>query len=120
MASGLHRLCGIIQESKFIGTEWRATAFDVPDRATARRLRDTEVKKPGMADILVNTAGITSKGSPPGVYKADWAQVTETGLAGTLRAGRSLAAHIRGVSGGVIFRLALMFRTSARLNLKNV
>jgi NAD(P)-dependent dehydrogenase (short-subunit alcohol dehydrogenase family) len=62
--------------------------------------------------ILVNATGITCKGSTLELYEADRSRVMETNLAGTSSACRSLAAHIRAMSGRAIFRQALMFRTS--------
>ena len=63
-------------------------------------------------DILVNAVRITCKRAILGVYGADWSRVMETDLTGTLGACRSLAAPIQAVTGRVIFRQVLMFRTS--------
>ena len=52
--------------------------------------------------------------------EADWSRVMETNLTGTLRACQIFGCPYPGVTGRVIFRLALICRTSAPLSLKIV
>jgi NAD(P)-dependent dehydrogenase (short-subunit alcohol dehydrogenase family) len=58
---------------------------DVKDRATLVALRDAVLAEFGKVDILVNCAGITKRGPTLGFSEADWDNILETNLTGTLR-----------------------------------
>ena len=103
-----------------LGPRSLRVACDVSDRASVRRLHDAVMKEFGKVDILVNAAEITHKGPTLEVDEADWSRVMETNLTGTLRACQIFGCPYPGVTGRVIFRLALICRTSAPLSLKIV
>ncbi|HTZ58513.1 MAG TPA: glucose 1-dehydrogenase [Acidobacteriaceae bacterium] len=58
---------------------------DVHDRATLEALRDAVVSQFGKIDILVNCAGITKRAPTLDFPEADWDQIIDTNLNGTLR-----------------------------------
>jgi NAD(P)-dependent dehydrogenase (short-subunit alcohol dehydrogenase family) len=59
---------------------------DVRDRASLEALRDAVLARFGKVDILVNAAGVTHMAPILEMEEADWANVMETNLTGTLRA----------------------------------
>jgi NAD(P)-dependent dehydrogenase (short-subunit alcohol dehydrogenase family) len=58
---------------------------DVKDRASLVTLRDAVLAAFGKVDILINCAGTTKRGPTLTVTEADWANILETNLTGTLR-----------------------------------
>jgi len=58
---------------------------DVKDRASLMTLRDGVLAEFGKVDILINCAGTTKRGPTLTVSEADWANILETNLTGTLR-----------------------------------
>jgi NAD(P)-dependent dehydrogenase (short-subunit alcohol dehydrogenase family) len=73
-------------EIEALGRRSQGVASDVLNRASLEALRDAMLAEFGKVDILVNAAGITHKGPTLEVGEADWAQVMDTNLTGTLRA----------------------------------
>ena len=69
-----------------LGRRSLCVTSDVLDRVSVQGLHDAVMEEFGKVDILVNAAGITHKGSTLEVDEADWRQVMETNLTGTLRA----------------------------------
>jgi NAD(P)-dependent dehydrogenase (short-subunit alcohol dehydrogenase family) len=58
---------------------------DVKDRASIVALRDGVLAEFGKVDILVNCAGTTKRAPTLTFAEADWANILETNLTGTLR-----------------------------------
>jgi NAD(P)-dependent dehydrogenase (short-subunit alcohol dehydrogenase family) len=73
-------------EIEALGRRSMAVTSDVLDRASLQKLHDAVMAKFGKVDILVNAAGISQKVSTLDVNDADWSQVLETNLTGTMRA----------------------------------
>ncbi len=71
---------------------------DVLDRESIQRLHDAVIAAFGKVDILVNAAGMAKKVATLEEDEAEWSQIIETNLTGTMRAcqifGRTMAkAH---------------------------
>ena len=58
---------------------------DVCDRASLEALRDRVIEEFGRVDILVNCAGITQRAAALDQDEAEWDQILDTNLNGTLR-----------------------------------
>ena len=58
---------------------------DVHDRTTLESLRDAVLGAFGKVDILINCAGITKRAPTIDFPEADWDQIIDTNLSGTLR-----------------------------------
>jgi NAD(P)-dependent dehydrogenase (short-subunit alcohol dehydrogenase family) len=75
-------------------------ASDVTDRASLQRLRDAATEAFGRVDVLVNCAGRTKRTPTLDVSEAEWNQILDTNLGGTLRAcqvfGRDMLARGQG------------------------
>jgi|SRR5215510_8199084 len=67
---------------------------DVGDRTSLERLRDQTVKVFGKADILVNCAGQTRRAPTIDFAEADWNNILDTNLTGTLRACQIFGRHM--------------------------
>ncbi|HLK40091.1 MAG TPA: glucose 1-dehydrogenase [Polyangiaceae bacterium] len=71
----------------------RATA-DVTDRDTLERLRASTLSAFGRVDVLVNCAGKIRRSPTLDVTDADWADVLDTNLTGTLRGCQVFGRHM--------------------------
>jgi len=69
-----------------LGRRTLSLACDVADRNSIIKLHDAVIAEFGKVDILVNAAGITHMAPLLEVKEADWLQVMDTNLTGTLRA----------------------------------
>src|SRR5205814_4282735 len=67
---------------------------DVSDRGSLERLRDQTVEHFGQVDILVNCAGRTKRAPTLDFPEADWNDIIETNLTGTLRACQIFGRHM--------------------------
>ncbi|MDR3753931.1 MAG: glucose 1-dehydrogenase [Terracidiphilus sp.] len=88
----------IATEIEALGRRTLRITSDVLDRNSIQRLHDAVIEGFGKVDILVNSAGTTRKMSTLDADEAEFSQIMETNLTGTLRAcqifGRSMvAAH---------------------------
>lgn len=68
-----------------IGRKSLVMTSDVRDRASLETLHSTVLKEFGSVDILVNCAGATKRSPTLDVTDADWKDILETNLTGTLR-----------------------------------
>jgi NAD(P)-dependent dehydrogenase (short-subunit alcohol dehydrogenase family) len=75
-----------VAEIEALGRRSFCMASDVLDRSSLHRLHDAVMEKFGRVDILVNAAGISQKFATLEVSEADWSQVLDTNLTGTMRA----------------------------------
>jgi NAD(P)-dependent dehydrogenase (short-subunit alcohol dehydrogenase family) len=67
---------------------------DVSDRSSLQNLLDTTVESFGHVDILVNCAGRTKRAASLDFAEADWNDIFETNLTGTLRACQVFGRHM--------------------------
>ena len=75
-------------------------ASDVTDRASLQRLRDAATEAFGRVDVLVNCAGRTKRTPTLDVSEAEWNQILDTNLGGTLRACRVFGRGHAGAGAG--------------------
>ncbi|MGP8173793.1 MAG: SDR family NAD(P)-dependent oxidoreductase [Terracidiphilus sp.] len=93
-------------EIETLGRRSLRVTSDVLDRASLAALHDAVIQEFGKVDILVNAAGITHKGPTLEVEEADWSQVMETNLTGTLRACQIFGATMVRAGYGRIVNIA--------------
>src|SRR4051812_45447437 len=79
------RLREVAGEIEHRGRRTLQVSADVADPASLGRLRDECVSAFGTVDILVCAAGVTKKVSTVEMDEADWHQILDTNLTGTLR-----------------------------------
>ncbi len=79
---------------------------DVGDRATLEALRDRTLEAFGTVDILVNCAGKTRRTPTLSVSEAEWADILDTNLTGTLRACQVFGAPMLARGYGRIINIA--------------
>jgi NAD(P)-dependent dehydrogenase (short-subunit alcohol dehydrogenase family) len=73
-------------EIRVLGRKSLAITSDVTDRASIEALLSSAEREFGRVDILLNSAGITRRTPTLDVSEAEWNQILETNLTGTLRA----------------------------------
>ena len=73
-------------EIEALGRRSLRVASDVLNRASIQELHDAVLAAFGKIDILVNAAGITSKGPTLRADENEWSRILDTNLTGTLRA----------------------------------
>ena len=91
---GAARVAAVASEIEAIGRRSLRVAADVSDRASLDRLRDAAVAAFGKVDILVNCAGKTRRVPTLELGEAEWQDILETNLTGTLRACQSFGPHM--------------------------
>jgi NAD(P)-dependent dehydrogenase (short-subunit alcohol dehydrogenase family) len=69
-------------------------ASDVADRASLQRVLDQSLAAFGHVDILVNSAGRTKRAPTLDFAEADWNDILDTNLTGTLRACQVFGRHM--------------------------
>jgi NAD(P)-dependent dehydrogenase (short-subunit alcohol dehydrogenase family) len=69
-----------------LGVKSLRVASDTTDRASLRTLHDETVKAFGKVDILVNSAGKIKRAPTLDFPEAEWADIMDTNVTGTLRA----------------------------------
>lgn len=69
-------------------------ASDVSDRASLQRVLDQSIEVFGKVDILVNSAGRTKRAPTLDYSEADWNDILDTNLTGTLRACQLFGRHM--------------------------
>jgi len=79
---------------------------DVADRDSLQRVLDEAIKAFGKVDILVNSAGRTKRASTLDFAEADWNDILETNLTGTLRACQVFGRHMLEREYGRIINIA--------------
>lgn len=88
------RVEAMAREIEAAGRRTLRVASDVGDRASLDRLRDAAVAAFGKVDILVNCAGKTRRVPTLELGEAEWQDILETNLTGTLRACQSFGPHM--------------------------
>ena len=67
---------------------------DVSDRSLLEKMRDQTIAAFGKVDILVNSAGRTKRAPTIEFAEADWNEIFDTNLTGTLRACQVFGRHM--------------------------
>ena len=67
---------------------------DVSDRASLQNVLDKAIQEFGKVDIMVNSAGRTKRAPSVDFPEADWSDIFETNLTGTLRACQVFGRHM--------------------------
>lgn len=83
----------------------RITA-DVSERESVRRVLDAALRAFDKVDILVNSAGRTKRTPTLEMSEADWDEIIETNLTGTLRACQIFGRHMLARGRGRIINIA--------------
>lgn len=93
----------VAREIEARGRRTLRVTSDVGDRPSLDRLRDAVLKSFGRVDIVLCAAGITKRVPTLDMDEADWQQILDVNLTGTLRAFRAFApAMIERRSGRLI------------------
>ena len=79
---------------------------DVGDRESLERLRDKSIEAFGKVDILVNCAGRTKRAPTIDFAEADWDDIFDTNVTGTLRACQVFGQHMLERAYGRIINIA--------------
>ncbi|MEN3336087.1 MAG: hypothetical protein V7641_5452 [Blastocatellia bacterium] len=82
------------QEIEARGRRSLRVASDVADRASLQRVLDESRAAFGQVDILVNSAGRTKRAPTLDYSEADWNEIFDTNLTGTLRACQVFGRHM--------------------------
>jgi len=82
----MEQVDAVAGEIEALGQRSLRVASDVRNRASIQRLHDAVMETFGKVDILVNAAGTTKKVPTLEVDEADWTQIIDTNLTGTMRA----------------------------------
>jgi|ERR1044071_3376877 NAD(P)-dependent dehydrogenase (short-subunit alcohol dehydrogenase family) len=79
---------------------------DVADRTSLERVLASSIEAFGKVDILVNSAGRTKRAPTVEFSEADWNDILDTNLTGTLRACQVFGRHMIGRGYGRIINIA--------------
>lgn len=82
------------QEIEARGRRSLRVASDVADRDSLQRVLDESLAAFGQVDILVNSAGRTKRAPTLDYSEADWNDIFDTNLTGTLRACQVFGRHM--------------------------
>lgn len=93
-------------EIEELGRKTVRIASDVSDRESLQNLLDRAIEAFGKVDILVNSAGRTKRAPTLDFDEADWNDILETNLTGTLRACQIFGRHFLGNGYGKIINIA--------------
>ncbi|HMH43192.1 MAG TPA: glucose 1-dehydrogenase [Pyrinomonadaceae bacterium] len=79
---------------------------DVSDKSSLEKMRDQTIAEFGKVDILVNCAGRTKRAPTIDFAEADWNEIFDTNLTGTLRACQVFGRHMIDRGHGRIINIA--------------
>lgn len=96
----------ITSEIRDIGVRSLAVACDVTDAANVENLLAAACKEMGGVEILVNCAGRTKRTATLQLSDAEWNEILDTNLTGTLRACRIFGRHMLERNYGRIINIA--------------
>jgi NAD(P)-dependent dehydrogenase (short-subunit alcohol dehydrogenase family) len=82
------------QEIEARGRRTARITSDVADKASLERLRDQVIASLGKVDILVNCAGRIKRAPTIDFPEADWTDILDTNVTGTLRACQVFGRHM--------------------------
>jgi NAD(P)-dependent dehydrogenase (short-subunit alcohol dehydrogenase family) len=94
------------REIEALGRKTLRLTADVGQHASLEKLRDAAVEAFGKVDVLVNCAGITSKGATVDFPESRWLEILDTNLTGTLRGCQVFGKHMLSRKSGRIINIA--------------
>jgi len=94
------------REIEELGRRSLSLTSDVSDRASLEHVLNEAVKAFGKVDILVNSAGRTKRAPTIDFLEADWNDIIDTNLTGTLRACQVFGKHMLERESGSIINIA--------------
>lgn len=94
------------QEIEEFGRRSLRLTSDVSDRVSLERVLNEAVQAFGKVDILVNSAGRTKRAPTVDFLEADWNDIIDTNLTGTLRACQVFGKHMLERESGSIINIA--------------
>jgi NAD(P)-dependent dehydrogenase (short-subunit alcohol dehydrogenase family) len=106
--SGLGRAIaqGLMEHGAATVASGRRTGCDVKDRKSIDAVRDRVLAEHGRIDILVNAAGYTFRKPTREVEEAEWAELLDTNLTGSLRACQSFYQPLKASGRGRVINIA--------------
>lgn len=96
----------VAAEIERLGRQSLHVPSDVCDRASLERLCEETVKAFGKVDILINCAGKISRKPTIDLTEAEWGDILDTNLTGTLRACQVFGRHMLNRGYGRIINIA--------------
>ncbi len=96
----------VAAEIESLGRRSLCVASDVHDRASLQDLHDAVLATFGKIDILVNAAGVTTKGPTLKADEKEWSRILDINLTGTLRACQIFGETMVSAGYGRIINLA--------------
>jgi len=96
----------ISEEIAALGRRTLRVPCDVSERNSVQKLHDAVLAEFGKVDILINAAGVTHMAPMLEIEVADWSQVMDTNLTGTLRACQIFAPSMVRAGYGRIVNIA--------------
>jgi len=97
---------GTAREIEEFGRRSLRLTSDVSDRASLEQVLHEAVQVFGKVDILVNSAGRTKRAPTIDFLEADWNDIIDTNLTGTLRACQVFGKHMLERESGSIINIA--------------
>jgi NAD(P)-dependent dehydrogenase (short-subunit alcohol dehydrogenase family) len=97
---------GTAKQIEALGRKTLRLTADVAQRASLEKLREAVVSAFGKIDVLVNCAGITSKGPTLNFAEERWQEILDTNLTGTLRGCQVFGEHMLERKSGRIINIA--------------
>ena len=95
-----------VKEIEQRGRRSLSVTSDVSDRESLQQVLDASVQKLGKVDILVNSAGRTKRAPTVEFSEADWNDILDTNLTGTLRSCQVFGRHMLERKSGSIINIA--------------
>ena len=89
-----------------LGRKTLCRTVDVGSRKSVDELRQTVEAEFGRVDVLVNSAGVTAKRPTANVDEAEWAELLDTNLTGTLRACQAFYPALKASGRGRVINIA--------------
>lgn len=96
----------VCAEIKSHGRDTLEHTVDVSKRELIDELRDAVMKRFGAVDILINAAGRTKRTPTKDVPEAEWSEIFDANLTGTLRACQSFYPALKASGRGRIINIA--------------
>ncbi len=96
----------VAREIEERGRQTLRITSDVSDRSSLQRVLDEALNVFGKVDILVNSAGRTRRAPTLEFSEADWNEILDTNLTGTLRACQIFGRHMLAREYGRIINIA--------------
>src|SRR5262245_18014103 len=100
-------LLAVEKEAKTRGAnDVRCFACDVRDETAVDQAISTTLEDFGRIDVLINSAGLSLKGSVDGYSLGDWRTVIDTNLTGTFLTCRAVLPAMKRQGGGQIINIS--------------